>query len=277
MNIKLITIDMDGTLLNSQGKVSEGNQKALRRALDAGIYIVPATGRVLGTLPQEVKNLDGVSYFITSNGAAVYKKGETTPVSTHLLDVEKALFLLNEIANYDVVLDVYIDGVGYYEKRYIDRMSEFNVPPHFAKLYSSSKVGVSSLIDFVREKNVGVEKINLPWLKEGVREKLRDKLMEFDFITITSSLKDNLELNSAGVDKGKGLASLCELLGIETSQTMAIGDNFNDVGMLIEAGCAVVMGNGEESIQKDYAQFVTKTNDEDGVAYAIEQIVFEGK
>lgn len=72
MSIKLIALDMDGTLMNSKSELSEGNKKALEKAMKAGIFVVPATGRVYSTLPESVKNLPGVKYVLSSNGAAVY-------------------------------------------------------------------------------------------------------------------------------------------------------------------------------------------------------------
>lgn len=273
MDIKLIAIDMDGTLLNSKGYISQNNINALKKALDAGIHIVPATGRVLQVLPQPLQTMSQIQYIITSNGAAVYKKGNPIPIYSNCMTLEKTICILNLIKPYNPVIEIYIDGNGYYEKQILDRFQELQVPENFRKLYEQIKNPVENLSEFVNNNKRDVEKLNIPWLKEEIKQKILNDLKNFPGIYITTSLKENIEVNNIGVNKGEGLKYLCETLNLKAENVMAIGDSFNDSQMLEVAGVPVVMENGEEELKK-ISKFITKSNDNDGVAYAIETLCF---
>lgn len=274
MKIQLVAIDMDGTLLNNQGKVSEKNQTILKKAMDAGIFIVPATGRMLNTLPVELQNMEKIAYVITSNGAAVYETSTKQPIATDLMPISDVLSLFDIFSEFDIIVEAYIDGHGYYEQNIFNRLDEFQVPTAFREQYANRKTGVEHLADFIKAKNRPVEKINLPWLKQDIKERLIEILKDLNFISLTSSLKENIEINHAGVNKGNGLKQLCKILNLKKSQVMAIGDNLNDADMLLAAGHAVAMENAIDEI-KAISTFITKSNSEDGVAHAIETLIFE--
>lgn len=273
MDIKLIAIDMDGTLLNTKGDISEKNIQALKKALNAGIHIVPATGRVLQILPNPLKKIPEIQYIITSNGAAVYKKGTKTPIYSNAMTIEKTIRVLKLIEPYDTIIEAYIEGNGYFEKQFLKRFQEFQIPENFRKLYEEIKNPVENLIQFIQNNGKEVEKLNIPWLKEGIKQKILNELKEFPDIYITTSLKENVEVNNIGINKGIGLKGLCDVLNLEMENVMAIGDSFNDLEMMEVAGVPVAMENGEKEL-KEISTFITKSNDNDGVAYAIETLCF---
>lgn len=274
MSIRLIALDMDGTLMNSKSELSEKNKKVLEKAMQADILVVPATGRVYSTLPESVKNLSGVKYVLSSNGAAVYRVGEQKPIYTNFMSTEKALKIYEAIKEVHCVKEFYINGYGYFEKKILDCIDTFDILPAFRKYYRTTKVAVENIEEFIAQNKQGVEKINLPWITMELRKELLQCLSAVEDIALTSSLGANIEINNKGANKGDGLKGLCNVIGLDMSEVMAFGDGGNDLEMIEQAGYGIAMANGEEEV-KQKAKFVTLSNDEDGVAYAIEKFCFE--
>ena len=123
-----------------------------------------------------------------------------------------------------------------------------------------------------KENPLGIEKINAFFDNMKERSAAIKELTEKNIASVSSALDNNIELNQFGCDKGDGLKHLAKCLGLTMDEVMACGDAGNDTMMIKAAGTGVVMGNGREEL-KAIADFVTKTNDEDGVAYAIEKLV----
>ena len=101
------------------------------------------------------------------------------------------------------------------------------------------------------------------------------ELEQMGQVTVTRALSNNIEVNAEGVDKGKGMLKLAELLGIRREEMIVFGDGWNDISMIHEAGCGVAMGNAQEAV-KEAADLVTDSNEEDGVAKIIEKILQKG-
>lgn len=273
MKIKLVALDMDGTLMNSKSLLSQGNQAVLEKAMKAGIYIVPATGRVYSTLPEAVKNLPGVKYVLSSNGAAVYRVGEASPIYTNFMSKQKALEIFHAIEGVSCIKEFYVEGYGYFEQSILQKIDTFDIPEAFRQFYGIQKKTVESIQTLLQSDIKGVEKINLPWITAQTRAELLKCLSSIEGIALTSSIGQNIEINRKGANKGDGLKGLCDVIGLDMSQVMAIGDSANDLEMIQEAGWGVAMANGEKQI-KEIADFITLSNDEDGVGYAIEKFCF---
>jgi len=133
-----------------------------------------------------------------------------------------------------------------------------------------------NIIEFLETCRKPVEKINLFFPEIEERTKVRKVLEEIDGILITSSMPTNLEINAPGATKGGGIRRLAEHLGLKREQTMAMGDGENDFSMILEAGIGVAMKNGRPDLCKA-ADYITDTNDEDGVASAIYRFVLEAE
>ena len=101
------------------------------------------------------------------------------------------------------------------------------------------------------------------------------ELEQMGQVTVTRALSNNIEVNAEGVDKGKGMLKLAELLGIRREEMIVFGDGWNDISMIHEAGCGVAMGNAQEAV-KEVADLVTDSNEEDSVAKIIEKILQKG-
>lgn len=272
-SIGLIALDLDGTLLDSRKCLSGRNKEALSACAHMGIQIVPTTGRAVDGIMPEIRSISGVHYAITTNGGNVADLDNKKSLTRCTLSNEKALEILDIVKKYHAMYDPYIEGRGISQPQFIDHMDEFGLSAVIQRMVRQTRDVVPNVIRYVRETGKEVEKVNiyLGDLKE--RDLLREELSSVDGIIISSSLYNNLEINAQGATKGNALLWLADYLGIDREATMAFGDGENDISMLEAAGIGIAMGNGLE-VAKRAADQVTLTNDEDGVAVAIERLIF---
>lgn len=267
----LFAFDLDGTMLQKDGTLSHRTLVACQEAAAQGIELVPTTGRLLGFLPQSLKELPFIRYAVTSNGAAVYRLDSGEKLYSCLLPWQRALELLEILREFSVFVEIYAEGRPVVHQGDPARAFEKYGFPERKRMYlKKDYLQVRSLREYIKEGQVSPEKINLPYVPESLREELKQRLSQEKGIKLVSSVFDNLEINAAGCHKGAGLAALCQCLGVSREQVVAIGDSENDLEMLQYAGLAIAMGNGEEAVKK-IAGAVTASNEEDGAALAIEK------
>lgn len=276
--IKLIALDMDGTLYNSQSEISEKDIDALKKAGNAGVAVAVATGRAYSELPVEMLCELGVRYAITGNGSGVYRLPEKECIFADCLDTEVLLQILEELKQLDVYYDVYIEGLVYCPKSACHNIRKMDMPEVLHQYIEQTRIVVDDLGQFVKENGKKVEKstINFALLPDGTyldRENTAQLLSRYPQVQYLCGGYHNLEFTRAGVTKGSGLKFLAEQLGVSLENVMACGDSENDIFMLEAAGVGVAMANAEEEV-KASADFITRSNDENGVAYAVESLVF---
>lgn len=272
MNIKLIALDMDGTALKNDGTLSPRTAKALTAAMENGIAFVPTTGRMKNYIPKAIMELPGWRYAVTSNGASVWDLKEDRVIAANYLDTDLIEKILDGLEPLCMYYEVYSGGNSYAEGTRLDHLNDFPLSDwHLRFVIHGDKPvqRVENMREFI--KTHPVEKIFLPDTEPQKHQKAYEILKEFP-ILITSSTANNLELNHPSAHKGKALEELCNFLGIKREEVMAAGDNNNDYQMLAFAGLAVAMGNAIEGI-KEISDYVTLSNEEDGVAAAIEKFV----
>lgn len=273
-DIRLISLDLDGTLLNDEKQVSPANKQALLDCIARGIYIVPTTGRTVDGIPDEVKGIPGVRYAITTNGAIIQDIKERKVLDSRKITWQLAMELLDVISCYHVMYDPYIDGRGISEPAFYDHMSEYGLSSQMQEMVKRTRDVYPNIREFVEHAKKPVEKINLFFLDQKEKARLRSLLEGWKNIVISSSTPNNLELNAPGATKGEAILRLAELLGLRRDQTMGVGDGENDFTMIQKAGVGVAMGNADPLLIQ-MADYVTGTNEEDGVAAAIRHFVFE--
>lgn len=237
--IKLIALDMDGTLLNEENVVTENTKRIIKQAEQQGIYVVISTGRPLATSISYAKELELSSYIITTNGAEIYTVEEEL-IEQHTINATK-MEQLWHIGN-DKKLNMWLlasDAVFVQARR----------PNDFAA-HDWLKIGYDHLDE--------VDKLHV-----------MEQLKQVQDLEITNSTPENIEVNEKGINKASGLRTLCSRLEIEMNEVMAVGDSLNDFKMIKEAGIGIAMGNAQDDIL-NIADYVTSTNREDGVAKAIE-------
>ncbi|CUX38552.1 Putative phosphatase YwpJ [Clostridium sp. C105KSO15] len=274
MDIKLIAIDLDGTLLDNKKRLSDVNRQALLQCVQKGIWIVPCTGRTVHGIPEEIKGISGIRYAITTNGAVIEDMEEKTVIDTRMLSREQALELLHLVKAYHVMYDPYIDRRGITEPRFYEHLTEYGLPPELQEMVHKTRDVHPDIIEFVEKNHKPVEKVNLFFPEMEERARLRAELEKRQDILVTSSIPNNLEINAIGATKGEAILRLASYLGIDEKQTMAIGDGENDLSMIQKAGIGVAMKNGSKELLAA-ADYITSTNEEDGVAFAINRLIFE--
>lgn len=272
MDIKLIALDLDGTLLNDAKQISERNIRALKRCIEKGIYIVPTTGRTVKGIPEAVLAISGISYAITVNGGKVEELTTHKVIHEELLSKETAIKVFEKVKDYPIMYDAYINGRGKAEERFLNHLDLYGIKPEIQELVRKTRDKIENIFEYVQNCPDQVEKVNLFFADMELREKVRKELASIPDIIITSSMGNNLEINAKQATKGNGIKKLAEYLGLSIEQTMAFGDGENDVSMIQEAHMGVAMGNAMEVVKK-VANYVTLSNEEDGVAAAIEKFV----
>ncbi len=268
-NIQLVALDVDGTLLNSKNIITENTLAALKEAKSKGIQIVLATGRPLkGILPQ-LKQLGIFSpkdYVITINGAVISTIDGTETLRKETLSKEECEEVIAEAEKLKASFQL-VSGENIYTiENPISRYTLFDANLTGMPLYAFDDL--SSVL-----KHTEVIKIMMLDGKKALTEKI--SLLPKDLnqrYTMLRTLDYYYEFLKKGVSKGSGLEVLANHLGIKKSHVVAMGDNENDISMITYAGLGVAMGNSEKVVQQ-YADFVTTSNDEDGVAKVFEKFI----
>ena len=268
-DIRLIGLDLDGTTLTTDKKLTPHTKEVLEACIRQGIEVLPATGRVWSGIPEELMKMEGVHYVISSNGAAVVELATGKAVYTNGIAWDRALEVFDILERYDTFYAAYAEGNGWCEARFYENLNDYGIEPLIQRLVKSSRTCIEDLREWVKEHKSPIEKINMFFRDEEKRQQAFRELSEIPDLAVTCSLTNNLEINHCTCNKGDALLNLGKILGISMEQIMACGDGNNDLEMVRNAGVGVAMENGEDSV-KEAADYVTVTNDEEGVARAIE-------
>ena len=271
--IRIIALDLDGTLLDSQKNIPERNMEMLARCSEAGIHIVTTTGRAADGVPEQIRTLPGVRYVITTNGGSIVDLKTRKVLERRTIPNEQALRILRVIHSFNVMYDPYIDGRGISEEYFFEHMDDYGLSKPMQAMVRNTRDVVPNILEYVEQTGKDVEKINVFLQDVSQREPIRAALEKEEHLAVTSSMLSNLEINAEDATKGNGLMWLADYLGIDRRATMAFGDGENDISMIRMAGVGVAMHNALDTV-KAWADEITLTNDESGVAAAIERLVF---
>lgn len=273
MDIRLIALDLDETLLDSQKRLSPGNRRALEKCMEQGIEIVPCTGRIWAGIPEFIREMPGIHYAITTNGAVIEDLVNHQVLDERKLSWQQAVEILEMGKNLHIMYDVYEGGQGYGEARFMECMADYGIPPLVQEMIRTTRLVVPDIIEKVKEIRLPAEKVNYFFGDSEKRAYAREALNARGDVFVSSSFPYNLEINALGATKGEALLRLGKYLGLKREQLMGFGDGENDLTMIRMAGVGVAMANAVESL-REAADYVTKTNDEDGVAAAVERLIW---
>ncbi|GHU62019.1 haloacid dehalogenase [Clostridia bacterium] len=273
--IKLIGIDLDGTLLHTDHSISQRNIQTLNTVSQSGILIIPVTGRSFNSIPKELlTKVPKISYIISANGALVSKIPENKHIYHDAFSNEQLESILEFLKKEEILIELYSESKVYVQKKEYARLQDFIVDvkdPAILKYFEHSRTLVDDLYDVIQNEKM-ILKVHVLLTDLVKRSLLMEELRKDQKLCITSATGKNIEINTRTSNKGDSLQKFAQTLGIHPQEIMVIGDNGNDQTMLSMAGLSVAMGNAVKEI-KELADFVTLTNDEDGVAYAIEQLI----
>jgi Cof subfamily protein (haloacid dehalogenase superfamily) len=278
LKYKMLVTDMDYTLLNKEKKVSERNREAVRKAMEKGVHIVVATGRIYTSARVYAKLLGVCTPIIASNGAIIREAAFDNPMDTEktiykdVLSPEAVKEMIRLSHKYGLFCHFFTEDTIYAEKlvNVSVRYTEWN-----KYLGEQDQVKIK-IVDDIYE---SLQKDGVQILKAVVVDSdsekiqgLRDSIEETGVVSVSQSMKDNLEVMNKGVTKGSAVKMLAKLYGIDREEIIAIGDNENDLSMIEYAGLGIAMGNAEEALKKA-AKHITGDYQQDGVAEAIERFI----
>ena len=269
-NIKIIGIDLDGTLFDDYKEISLYTKKVLDRAASKGILIVPVTGRPLSGIPKSITDLPFISYIITSNGSLIYKFDNSfKKISESLIDNMSVLKLVTHLRKYDVIIEIFTEGKGYLNTDSLNSLlSMYKNSPVFDYL-SSSRTGVSDVYEFFRINKLQAENISVICKNTDQREIMVNELNTLGSFNFVYTTETGFEIGAENADKGTALKYLCSLLKILPTQVAAFGDSANDIGMLNFAEESFAMEFSSKEVI-NASKHVAPSNNNDGVAKAIE-------
>jgi hypothetical protein len=285
-----MAIDLDGTLLNSRGEVSEATKTALQRAIGSGIEIVLASGRTIDSIENIANEIGNINYIISGNGAAVYDINNKKIINSNFLSKEQVLKIANICEENSIHYNIYTENeiiaknlsynVLYYHKEnlkkpenkrtYINIVS--NITQYIQNLSDVHFLKVTVCDEDLKIFNSIIKKIKL--------------LDEFDLLDVEYMSKKKIkfgteevlveyyytEITNKNVNKWTAIEFLINKLGIDSSDVIAIGDNFNDKEMIEKAGLGIAMGNSHPLI-KISGDLMVRDNNSEGVRQAIEEYI----
>lgn len=276
-DIKLVALDLDGTLFDNSSRISERNLTAIRSITDKGIHVVISTGRPFEGIPFDQIKGTGINYAITANGSGIYEISTGKCLYENAMDEELVTPILNFLLTRDIHMDAFIGGIGYTPVQCVETAQKLTVPSSIKNYIITTRTRLDNILQFIHENQLKVQKMTLNFYPaaDGTlidRETVRKFLVSNPSITTVCGGYNNLEFTRADANKGVGLRKLAEILGVNPDATMAIGDTENDLAIIEAAGIGVAMGNATDAV-KARADYVTTTNTKDGVAAAIEHFI----
>ncbi|MFB6466945.1 Cof-type HAD-IIB family hydrolase [Cytobacillus sp. Hz8] len=283
--VKLIAVDLDGTLLNDEKKISKRNTEAIQFAQSQGIEVVVATGRAHFDVEAIFQQTDIQPWIISANGATIHQpNGE--PYYSNSIPQQEAKEILEWLEQEDYYYEVSSNDSLYtpiYGRSLLNQemeqihqgcpeLSMEEMKQSAEKQYSqtgfvfihSYKELLLQHIDYYNILAYSFDKVKL--------QKLWKKFEDYENIAIVKSHIHNFEFQHQDVSKGNALRVLANKLKINLVDSAAVGDNFNDLSMFEIVGKSAAMGNASEDVKK-HCDFVTLTNKEDGVAYFIDSLI----
>ncbi|MGG0719009.1 HAD family hydrolase [Robertmurraya massiliosenegalensis] len=277
--IKCVAIDMDGTLLTKDHEITEENQKAIKAAQEKGVEVVIATGRSYPEAIYILKEAGIVCPVICANGAEV-RSPEGDIVGNSPLEKAVAKRALKVLAESDIYVEFFTSkGIFTVDmEKGISLFKEYASKKHKQAEIEKIEAILQERMNFIKavenadfifeQEEYHIYKLLAFSFNAEELKKVEEKLKGMEGIALSSSGKENLEINGIEAQKGIALDTFTKEKGISLMDTMAIGDNYNDLSMFQRVGRAVAMGNADAYIQEQ-CHFVTTTNEESGVAKAI--------
>lgn len=282
MRYRMIGVDLDGTLLDPSGRITPATRRAIHRAADAGVMVVPCTGRAWC---EARRVLDGhapiASHGVFVTGASICEIESGAPCDTALLDTEDALEIVDILSAADeavlVFQDVHRAGWDYL----VTGSGKLTPNTEWWFENSGARVRHERKVDgHVLQHTLRVSLVTSPGRVDELANELDIRFgqkLSLHYIAAVTvpdypEALSILEIFGQGVDKWTGLQRLAAMMGIDDQHIAVIGDEVNDHAMLQHAGCPIVMGNANPAVQA-LGRYTTRPNDQDGVAYAIDQLL----
>lgn len=285
---KLVAVDLDGTMLNSYGIVTENTKKIIKKTIEKGTDVIIASGRPIDSIQTIAKEIGSNNYFIAGNGALIYDIKNDKVIYEKYMSKQKVLEIIKLCEENSIAYNVYTEktilatnlkyNVLYYHKENLkkeeDKKTSINIVKDMYDYIQNSegekflKISVcddsKSIFNSIlrKLKNIeGIEVLEVSHMsRKMIKQGTEDIPIEYYYTEI--SLKE--------VDKWNAIEYLIDKLNIPKEEVIAIGDNVNDKKMIENAGLGVVM-EGSTPVVTNIADYITTSNNEEGVAKALEK------
>ena len=268
-DIRLICLDMDGTLLDDDhATVPPRNVAALRAAAERGAAVTIASGRAWSLLRAVDAQIGVTRYAVLSNGAAVLDVATGEWIYRRPMDPAARRTILTLLLDWGLPFEVYCEGENYIQADRTEQVVGSALSPEFAQVLRSVSHFPEDLNAALEGK--AVEKIHIFHVPPECRQELLGAVEACGPLAVTTSFGENMELTAPGVNKGSAVQALCARLGLGPDQVMAFGDAGNDLELLGWAGWSFAMANASAEARAT-ARYLTGTNREGGVGMAVEQ------
>ena len=290
---KLIAIDLDGTLLNSYGELTQNTKNTLRKIINNNIEIVLASGRTVDSIKNIAKDIGKIRYIIAGNGAIVHNINSQENIYEKYIEKNKALEIMKICEDNSITYNVYTD------KTIIASALKYNILYYYKENLkkeedkkTSIKI-VENIYEYIKNinKDEKIVKISVCDKNKEIFKSIMRKLNEItdvEILDISHMAKKKIkagteeiqieyyytEISEKNVDKWNALSFLLEKSNIQKENIIAIGDNINDKKMIEEAGLGIAMKGSTPEIT-NIADYITDTNNEDGVAKALLKLAFQ--
>lgn len=270
-NIRLVAVDMDGTLLRRDKTIGERTVRAVNTALACGKEVLIATGRSRVQCERYLEHFPQMRYVITSSGAAVYdvQRGWEKIISNEI-PVEIVIAILQYAESVDCFPILSVGGKSVYVRGKADLAAEYGLAAYVYEMRTFG-TAVDSVFDWYSSDPRPAESVSLYFRDEKLRYDAVEALGEYPlYFALPGEPAVEISLNTA--NKGYALQTLCDLLGIEIVCAAAIGDSDNDLPMLTAAGLSIASGNAPYAVQS-LCDYVVADCNHDGVAEALERFI----
>jgi Cof subfamily protein (haloacid dehalogenase superfamily) len=265
-NYRLLSLDMDGTLLTSAKQIPPETTAAIQQLMEQGIEVVVGTGRGLAELADYREAFKGMHYGLLVSGGLIYDFQQENPVTLHALSLAQCQRLLDAANEEDAMVHILTVHDSVAREQDIFHMDDFSMRV-YQDMYERICDRQEDLTRYVQEHAGEILKINLYHRSTASRERSRKRLAGLGMNLVLAE-KTGLEASPAGITKASGLKELCSLLNIPLAATVAVGDAPNDLEILQTAGLAAAMGNATDSI-KEICDVIVSDNDHNGVLEVI--------
>lgn len=268
---KMAVFDLDGTLLNDLNEISEENIKSIEKLKNYGCKIVVASGRPEVLIKEYLDKLSNCDYVIACNGAVVKNTKDNSFIINKLISNNIVEKVITKCKEYHSIFMTYSDeciiSKDNYRVKYFEKRNQSLSPQHRVKFVKTDNV------DIINNQYL-VNKILVIEQDKERYSKLYNELENITGISITESNKGFIDVMAKNTSKKNSLEILVNQYGLSSTDVVAFGDNYNDIEMLEYAGCAITTSNGVQSV-KDICDFVSGSNNDNGVAYAINKYVLK--
>ena len=269
-NIKCIAFDLDHTVINSDGTMSDATRTVIEQVIAERIEIVPVSGRAFATFPESIGQIEGISYAVTSNGAAIYNKKTGERIHGVAIESVDLHSILDAFAPYfekgQIAYEAFVAGVAYGGRAYVEHPEAFGVPERNVAYVQSTRKPVDDILAFLSEHEEELDSLDIVAVNPMLYQEIEDQIPRITkAVYVTSAVSYRLEISHKDSGKASGLAYVLDLLGIAPEETIAFGDGDNDAEMLAFAGLGVAMENATENC-KAAADAVCDRCENDGVA-----------